>query len=402
MNLITDQERALWRDATDEDAVAAIERSGQSLAGHIEALSTLLESVGAERLLLVADRGAMRAADIESIVAAQLAGIPSDVFDAFSPNPTSAQCEAAARAASRIRADAVVGIGGGSCLDVAKVAALAARTPRLLASLARGERIAEADPLPLIAVPSTSGTGSEATHFAAIYVDGKKASLAHPRMRPAAVILDRRLHEAMPPALAAVSGLDALAQALESLWAVGGDAESAAYAEPAGRLAAMALERSVLQGAPEARAAMMLSAHLAGQAINLSKTTAAHALSYALTQRHGIPHGHAAALMLGAVGRLNGSVAETDCQDPRGPAHVRRAVASASAILGATPETLPQAVAGLIKRLGLASSLREAGVPREALADLAGLVDPVRLGNNPRRMDAAGVLALLEEAWGPA
>ncbi|MCX5691614.1 MAG: iron-containing alcohol dehydrogenase, partial [Planctomycetota bacterium] len=249
------------------------------------------------------------------------------------------------------------------------------------------------------AIPTTSGTGSEATHFAAIYVRGRKVSVSHPSMRPAATVMDASLHAKMPSRLAAVTGLDALCQSLESMWAVGSTDESLAYSRLGAALVAQSLVESVTTGAAASRAAMMWGTHAAGMAINISKTTAPHALSYQLTSRFGIEHGLAAALTLGHIGRANARVEEHDCGDPRGAAWVRSRVQEAAASLGATPDRLPSAVAVLLAQMHLPTCLREAGVDRQALSTLAAEVDPVRLGNNPRILSVNTLVAALESAW---
>src|SRR5690606_25840825 len=150
-------------------------------------------------------------------------------------------------------------------------------------SVATGDSLVERDGPPLLAVPTTAGTGSEATHFAVVYIDGVKHSLAHPLLRPDLVILDPLLTYAMPPGLTAATGLDALSQGIEALWAVGATTKSVGYAARAVELAAGALETAVIAPDRTARRAMMEAAHASGLAIDISKTTAPHALSYAIS-----------------------------------------------------------------------------------------------------------------------
>jgi alcohol dehydrogenase class IV len=390
------------RPIDDAGLEALLEPNGQSLAWSLDRLGDLLRGLGASRVLAVVSRDAISAANAGARLRGQMSGFEWVEFDAFSPNPTSEQGAEAARAAASITVDAVVGVGGGSCLDVAKIAALGARTPGLIDRLARGEPDPGASPLPIVAAPTTAGTGSEATHFAAIYVEGRKVSVAHPLLRPAGVVLDLSFHLAMPAGLAAATGLDALGQAMESLWAVGSTDESASAARAAGAVIGGRLEASVRGGSPEDRRAMMVGAHLAGRAINISKTTASHALSYVMTQQYGLPHGLAVALTLGALAETNAGATDDDCIHPGGPAAVRRSVQRACAFLNAKPGDARSAIASLLERLGLPRSLREAGVPASALAKIAASIDPVRLGNNPRRLDACGVLALLRASWDPA
>jgi len=376
-----------------------IDEADQDIRNDITQLRAMIDDSGVSGVMLVIDRNAVDTIGIGASIERQLEGVVVTVFDRFSPNPTSEQAADAAREAIAQDARLVVGVGGGSCLDVAKVSAMAASRPGLVDELARGEGTDRADPLPIIAAPTTSGTGSETTHFSAIYVNGRKVSVTHRRIRPRGVILDPSLHGAMPASVAAVTGLDALGQAMESLWAVGSTEESRDYARRAGELIGESITRSVNEADSASRTAMMCGAHLAGRAINISKTTASHAMSYQLTKRFGIPHGHGVALTLGHVGAYNAGVGDECCADPRGVRSVRERVEEAAHVLGVAPEGLPEAVGSLLVRLGLPANLRAAGVDRASIPELASTVDPVRLGNNPRRMSSEDLSALLDRAW---
>ena len=368
-------------------------------APSLDHLVDLVDQLSLRRVLLVIDRGAADATGAMPRLRAQLGGKLVGEFDAFQPNPTSDQAAAAARAAIAARADGFVAFGGGSCMDVAKVGSLGAAEPKRLLELCEGADSAGVEPLPVVAVPTTSGTGSETTHFSAIYVRGRKISVAHQSLRPRAVVMDVDLHCSMPPRLAASVGLDALCQAIESSWAVGSTTESLEYARLGGVVVGSWLSDSVLTGGRTAREAMLWGAHAAGMAIDISKTTAPHALSYQLTTRYGIPHGIAAALTLGHIGRANGEVADQNCRDPRGPAWVRARVSDAAAAIGASRDSFAGGVRDLLRKLGLPATLQAAGVERAGLAEMAAEVDPVRLSNNPRIFTAAELAGVLNEAW---
>jgi alcohol dehydrogenase class IV len=179
--------------------------------------------------------------------------------------------------------------------------------------------------LPCIAIPTTAGTGSEATHFSVVYKNKVKFSVADPRMIPATVILNPALTAQMSPYQTACTGMDALAQGIESYWAVGATGESWEYAEKAIRQAWLFLEKAVKNPDTESRQNMLEAAYWSGRAINISKTTLCHALSYSLTSYFGYPHGHAVALLLPAVFELhlrNGIISKElfgffDCRDGR-------------------------------------------------------------------------------------
>lgn len=377
-----------------------VEFDGQCVAASVAGLRPLIEELGMKRPLVVVDVAAIDAARLNPALEDALRGIPFLAFNEYTPNP---RCEDAAEAATRaaaFAADGVIAVGGGSCCDVAKVAALSARTPELITDLSRGEAADRADPLPLIACPTTSGTGSEATHFAAIYIGSKKVSIAHERLRPRGVVLDERFHIAMPPSIAASTGLDALGQAMESAWSVGTTPESLMFASVAGPMIAGSLIESVTEATHTARRNVLVGSHLAGKAINISKTTAAHALSYQLTQELGLPHGHAVALTLGHIADWNAGITDHDCLDPRGASDVRTRVDLAASFMNTTPGGLPDRIESTLEAIRLPSSLGTLTVTAEQLEGFAERVDPVRLGNNPRKLRRDDVLACLHRAAG--
>jgi alcohol dehydrogenase class IV len=291
-------------------------------------------------------------------------------------------------------AQLVVAIGGGTVLDIAKLANAAAANPLVLEA---GAAAALRRPgLPLVAVPTTAGTGSEATHFATYYLDGAKRSLAHDWLRPDIALIDPELTHSLPPQITAQTGFDALGQAMESFWAVGANDASRALAAESLQLILGALGDAVLRPTPAARADMARAAWLAGRAIDISKTTAAHALSYTLTYDHGIAHGHAVALTLGAFLALNAAPGARRINDPRGAGHVGATMRALLRLMGCT--SAGEAVA-LLSRLmdtvGLARSLPALGITDVGLADeLANQVNLERLGNNPVEISRQDVVSV--------
>ncbi len=388
--------------AIESDHHGCIPHDGQLISHTLDELPSLMSQAGMTKPFVVVDNTAIHAARLNGSLLALLDGMHPVYFDRFSPNPTSEDAAEASRTAAINGCDGIVAIGGGSCCDVAKVAALCGNQPELIEEFAKGLGLERARPLPLIAAPTTAGTGSETTHFAAIYVNGRKVSIAHERLRPMGVILDERFQHAMPTSVAACSGLDALCQAMESTWAVGSTDVSLAYAREAGRMIGQNLVMSVLHADRDARRAMMIGSHLAGKAINISKTTAAHALSYQLTQACGVAHGHAVALMLGEIARWNASTVAADCLDPRGPEWVVDRVHDACGYLGSNPDDVAGMFAELLARMGLERSIAELDLPDSMLKLFASRVDPVRAGNNPRRLDETSALECLERAKGHA
>ena len=294
--------------------------------------------------------------------------------------------------------DLVIAVGGGSVIDLAK----AVRTIGPISPDAHpfliGERTVEASGIPLLAIPTTAGTGSEATRYAVFTVDGEKRPISHPALLPEHVILDPELTYSLPPAVTASTGLDALAQAMESMWSTHSTEASYADARIALRLALDHLETAVNRPDPEARAAMCTASHLAGRAIDISATTAPHALSFHLTTGYSVPHGHAVALTLGPVLEHNAAVGLDDCTDPRGQGHVRAVIDDILEMMGAdTPEEARRQLNDLIVSVGIDPTLRGVGIATSDQRQiLARSASPIRLATNPRQFDDASLIALVD------
>jgi len=361
---------------------ATADVAGQPISGGLRSLRDVLGRVGSRRPLLVIDRAAVEAAGLAGELDRLIDRPDAGVYEGVAPNPSPALCAMACEAAPE-QCDAVAAVGGGSAMDLAKVAAALLADPAVFRGGAAG--LFEAAPsraLPIIACPTTAGSGSEATHFAAVYQGGGKRSVAAACLRPTAVVLEARFFSAMPRELAAHTGLDALCQCAESLWAVGATDRSLALARAGLELAAKNLRAAVTRGEEHSRVAMAAAAYLSGCAINIGKTTAAHALSYPMTTRHGIAHGHAVALALGPVVAATAeALGSGACAHPRGRSWVSGRLAEAAVALGATPDGLPTAIARLLADLGLAPTASAAGV--DDIWSVVSAADPVRLGNHP-------------------
>lgn len=197
-------------------------------------------------------------------------------FDDFSANPKQEDAKAGVRLLAELNADMIVAVGGGSVIDMAK----------LIRHYSQFQ-------IPLLAIPTTAGTGAESTQFAVCYIDGIKHSISDPSILPDMVLLYPPLTYSNSPYLTACTGFDALAQAIEAYWNVNATPESDA-------LALRAIERIyprlTSEPTPDNRMMLLLGANDAGRAINITRTTVPHALSYTLTSKYGYPHGHAVAL----------------------------------------------------------------------------------------------------------
>lgn len=263
---------------------------------------------------------------------------------------------------------AIVAIGGGSVIDIAKY---------IIYKLA-----ASSLSIPFFAaVPTTAGSGSEATHFAVIYKGKKKISLAHDSLLPQLAILDPRLTYSLPSYQTAVSGMDVLAQAIESYWNVNVTNESRKYATESILIWKDFFIKAVTTPHPAAREGMLQAAHFAGKAINITRTTGPHALSYYLTSNFNIAHGQAVALFLPIFFYYNKP--STDLLQLLGVKNANEAVSW---------------IQQKMKEASLAIMLTELGIEKEKVLDeLLNEVNEERFANNPEKFDRKKLKQLIKE-----
>lgn len=366
--------------------------------GAIDQVSTILARLEVRSLFLVADETAYHSSGAEELLRSELSTRQVERFTRFQCDPKLSDVERGIQCFRKTHVDAVLAIGGGSALDMAKLVSNLGMQQEQPEQLIRGKARLLHDGPPLIALPTTAGTGSEATHFAVCYMDGEKYSLAHRFLLPEFAIVDPQLTHNLPPRLTASSGLDAFCQAVESLWAVDSNEMSVQYASEAVRLAFDHLAAAVHEPTPAVRTAMCQAAHLAGQAINISKTTASHAISYAISMRAGVPHGMAVAMTLAPVLLYNAETSVTDCVDRCGAEHVRSRIGLILQLLGSsTPLEAAKKIENLVGAVGGPTRLSEIGVGSDAEVEmLVRSVNTERLSNNPRRVTPDDLRRLLE------
>ncbi len=196
------------------------------------------------------------------------------------------------------RIDLVIGIGGGMVMDIAKAASILATQPEAPEVYITGKVVPSPRRIRLMLIPTTAGTGAEVTQFSVVYIDKIKYSLAHPSLGADHALLVPEFTYALPKAVTATSGCDAIAQAIEAFWSVNATPESHQYSAQALACLLPHIVEAVHRPTEENRRAMMLGACYAGMAINIAKTTWAHAASYWLTANKDISHGHAVMLTL--------------------------------------------------------------------------------------------------------
>jgi alcohol dehydrogenase class IV len=306
----------------------------------------------------------------------------------------------------------VVAIGGGTVLDVSKAAAALGRRADLDADLdadlVRAACAGQAGELtrpgfPLLAIPTTPGTGAEATPFATVWdrPGNRKLSLAGEALRPAGVLLDPELLIGVPPRHLTAGALDSMAQGSESSWSVRSTSQSIMTGLSAVQLAAEGL--AALPGAgdgaagrpsPATYAKLQLAGHYSGLGISEVPTSSCHALSYPLTLRYRLPHGIACGLALGPLLRLNADTDSGSCADARGPEFVRRAVSDIVSALGARSA---RAAASWLREHGTRFARPALPLSLSSLEDIAAdALGYQRIFDNPRKLDQDAIVGVLQ------
>ncbi len=357
-------------------------------------LGSLAGELGLRRPLLVADRGIRDAGYVdEAMRLLRSESIDAMVFDAFGENPDSAMVETGRAFAAPLIVDSIIGLGGGSSLDCAKAINFVLTNGGVIADY-RGYGKASRPLLPMIAVPTTAGTGSEAQSYAVISdaATHMKMACGDPSAAVRIAILDPGLTRTAPRHVTAAAGFDAIAHAVETAVTTRRTALSEMYSQHAWRLLVEAFSRVLEEPLNlEARSAMQLGSHFAGAAIEQSMLGAAHACANPLTARYDTTHGLALATLLPHVVRWNAGVA-TDQYAALLHAAGRPANGNAAERLACELETLA-VTAGIGKRL------RDGGVREEALPELAVQAAQQWTGTfNPRPFDAAGALEIYRAA----
>ena len=313
-------------------------------------------------------------------------------FTEFQPNPLYESIVKGVKQFREKNCDSIIAVGGGSAMDVAKCIKLYSNLP---GDGAEGSWLKEAiipNDIPFLAMPTTSGTGSEATRFAVIYFDGAKQSVSDYSCIPGTVLMDASVLKTLPEYQKKATMMDALCHAIESFWSVNSTEESKEYSRAA-ILGVMANMDGYLLNTDEGNAGMLLAANTAGKAINITQTTAGHAMCYKITSLFGCAHGHAAALCDRVL--YPWMLENTDkCIDPRGEEYLKRTLDEIGLAMGC------EGAQDGSKKLGDIFDSLGFEVPTATVEQfdiLKNSVNPVRLKNHPITLNVNTIDALYHE-----
>lgn len=366
--------------------------------GCLERVGEEVRRLGGRRALIISDAGVARAGLADAAAQAlSRHNLEPSVFAQVEPDPGLSSVEAGLRAARDSRAQVIIGLGGGSPMDTAKVVSVMMTNPGPLADYFGLGRV-PGPGLPLILIPTTAGTGSEATNIAVLSDPerGVKNGVASEFLFARAAILDPQLTVGLPPAMTAMTGMDALAHALESYTGMRGSLFTEALSLKALGIIGGALRRAYANGDNlRAREDMLYASCMAGMAFTNTQNALAHALSMTIGGRYHLPHGLLTASVLPWVMEFNLMA------DPAKYAEAARA-------LGEKTEGLSEleaarlslkAVRSLLEDLNIPCRLSSYDVPREAIAGLAQATIETQtrlVSNNPRKVSARQAAEILE------
>jgi len=353
----------------------------------LQNIKKIISDIGAKKILLVTGKDSYIESGSEQKISQYLDNITVERFYDFEVNPKIEDVYDGVRMALKMKPDLIVAIGGGTVLDMAKlINILSSQKDYSFINIIENSSLINKQGLsPLVVIPTTSGTGSEATHFAVVYVKKNKYSLAHKFMLPDYVIVDSSLSNKMPKNLAASSAIDALSQSIESYWSVGSTNESQQYARQSIEIILASIEKAVIEKDADAKDLMSLAANLSGKAINISKTTAAHAISYPISTYFNVPHGHAVGLSLGCFFEINSNFELHGINDSRGSSYIANTMQQLLKLFGASsPLDCKLAWYKIMNNIGLETNMSKLGICSSDDVDLIlNNVNLERLNNNP-------------------
>jgi len=366
----------------------------------IESLPEIINKEKSKRVFLVTGKSSFENSGAKLAIEKYLVNIDHYRFSDFSTNPKYEDLIKGRELIARFKPDLIIAIGGGSSLDIAKIIAALPVEPVLAKKAITCEIPVVPRSIKFIAIPTTAGSGSECTHFAVAYIENIKYSVVNHKFIPDYVILDYRLTFSMPSDLTAIVGMDALSQAIESFWAVNATTESIEYAKKSLENILYAFPDVVFDPTPVLRKKMMFGSHLAGKAINISKTTSSHALSYALTSNYNIPHGYAVFLTLPRFYNINTNASKEKLNQNLSYKEYRKRIDELESVFKKKHiNNVYEYLNSIITNSGLSLQLRNHGIKKEDLVKIGYSVNKERLSNNPVAVDEKEIIFLLNSIW---
>lgn len=368
----------------------------QKIVNGLAKIPGILKDLGCKKLFMVID-SSFPLLNIRNIID-DLPVEEKVKYSAFTPNPLYEQVCKGLNLLKSSHCDSILAVGGGSAIDVAKCIKLAALANdgsyALIPPLVSQRATIDRNYIPFIAVPTTAGTGSESTHNAVMYYKGIKQTVTNDCVLPNYAVLEPMVLKSLPLYQKKCTMMDALCQGIESWWSINSTEESKDYSKKTVGLIMSNWRKYIFENDDEAAAQIMLAANYSGRAINITQTTAPHAMSYKLTSLYGLPHGHAVAICLPEV--WNYMIEHPQqCIDIRSKNYLTGIFNEISQTLGCS--SLKQSLdffRSILSDLELKYPITSNR--QKDLTTLTNAVNPIRLNNNPIYLDRDTIRSLYQ------
>jgi len=353
----------------------------QHIVQGIEQLPLIIMNTGCKRFLLVSN-STFRQRYIKDLIDSLV--VEKVLFSDYTPNPLFEQICNGVDLFNKSGCDGILAIGGGSPIDVAKCIKLSALADEgknvIIPPLVSTRVDINSSKIPLIAIPTTAGTGSESTHNAVMYYQGAKQTVTNDGILPDYAILDEIFLETLPLYQKKCTMMDALCQAIEAWWSVNSTEKSCEYSRKAIELIMNHWEDYIFNDSKSAAKQVLLASNYAGRAINITATTAPHAMSYKITSLYNLPHGHAVACCLPIVWKYMYNNLDKTI-DSRGGEYLCRIFQRISSSMQCL--SVEDAICKFELMMARMNLICPSLNNTEELDILAKSVNPVRLKNNP-------------------
>ena len=359
----------------------------------LEALKSIVREYGATRIFVVTGKESFKKCGAKFIVENALKDYETIYFSDFEVNQKIEYVIKGVNLIHDNKIELLICVGGGSVIDMAKLIKAFIINKNQAYDIAKGiTKVIDPD-IPLLAIPTTAGSGSESTHFAVVYINKEKFSVADECLLPSQVILDGNLATSASRYQKAANVLDAISQSIESAWSVSATYESQKIAYQALELCMEHFHEYVnIADLSEAAQSMIVASNMAGKAINISKTTAAHAWSYGISSNYGVSHGHAVWFTLPKIFEIHNTISKTNLHinDPRGRIHLQETMSNLKNILGiCNDKNINHFFKEMLNSIGISADFEEDLLLSELeRMSLSKAVNKERMGNNPIKFDS--------------
>ena len=354
--------------------------------GSLKGLKQIISTYDVSRIMVVTGKKSFEDSGAKASISSALDSFKVTYFSDFSVNPKLNDAKKGVEMLKNNNIELIISIGGGSVIDMAKLIKAFYSNSDKTDSVVRGLTEVIDPKIPLISIPTTAGSGSESTHFAVVYIGKEKFSVAHKCLLPVEIILDGSLTISASKYQRACNVLDAISQSIESAWAVAATKQSQELSFLALKKCMKSFYEYVNSEEPlDSSQSMIEASNLAGQAINISKTTAAHAWSYAISMQHNIPHGHAVWATLPRIFEIQSLDSGLIFNGTNGKNHLNMVIGKIREIMNMSEgESAVDYFNNFLDSIGTPAHLeKDLKISKSDRAKLSNEVNKERMANNP-------------------